>query len=102
MLKFIFNNPTGILFGNGKLNELGNQKFPGKMAIVMGIENADKLEDFITALVSLQKKFGVNNLSKSRTDCNCLCCRKGDSSDYRRNQSKAGGRSNVSGTNPAF
>ncbi len=27
---FDFNNPTRILFGRGKLNELGNQPMPGK------------------------------------------------------------------------
>lgn len=36
-----------------------------KMAKVMGIENADKPEDFITALVKLQKDCGVDNLKMS-------------------------------------
>lgn len=35
MMKFDFNNPTRILFGSGKLNELGNQKLPGKKAMVL-------------------------------------------------------------------
>lgn len=36
-----------------------------KMAQAMGIENADKPEDFITALVNLQKECGVDNLKMS-------------------------------------
>lgn len=34
-MKFEFNNPTRILFGSGKLNELGNQAMPGKKAMVL-------------------------------------------------------------------
>lgn len=34
-MKFDFNNPTRILFGSGKLNELGNQAMPGKKAMVL-------------------------------------------------------------------
>ena len=36
-----------------------------KMAQAMGIENADKPEDFITALINLQEKCGVANLKMS-------------------------------------
>lgn len=36
-----------------------------KMARVMGIQNADKAEDFITALVQLQKECGVADLKMS-------------------------------------
>ena len=36
-----------------------------KMARVMGIPDADKPEDFITALVRLQKGCGVDNLKMS-------------------------------------
>lgn len=36
-----------------------------KMACVMGIPNADKAEDFITALINLQKACGVDNLKMS-------------------------------------
>ena len=36
-----------------------------KMAKAMGIKNADKPEDFITALVELQKACGVDNLKMS-------------------------------------
>ena len=36
-----------------------------KMAKAMGMENADKPEDFLTALYELQKKCGVENLKMS-------------------------------------
>lgn len=32
---FDFNNPTRILFGSGKLEELGDQAMPGKKAMVI-------------------------------------------------------------------
>ena len=34
-LNFDFNNPTRILFGSGKLNELGSQPMPGKKALLL-------------------------------------------------------------------
>ncbi len=34
-MKFDFNNPTRILFGSGKLNELCSQKLPGKKALLL-------------------------------------------------------------------
>lgn len=34
-MNFDFNNPTHILFGSGKLNELGNQPMPGKKALLL-------------------------------------------------------------------
>ena len=34
-MKFDFNNPTRILFGSGKLDELGSQTLPGKKALVL-------------------------------------------------------------------
>lgn len=34
-MNFDFNNPTRILFGSGKLNELGNQSMPGKKALLL-------------------------------------------------------------------
>ena len=34
-MQFDFNNPTRILFGSGKLNELGNQSLPGKKALLL-------------------------------------------------------------------
>ena len=35
MINFDFYNPTKILFGSGKLNELGNQTMPGKKALLL-------------------------------------------------------------------
>lgn len=35
MINFNFYNPTKIVFGSGKLNELGEQKLPGKKAMVL-------------------------------------------------------------------
>lgn len=34
-MNFDFNNPTRILFGSGKLNELGSQPIPGKKALLL-------------------------------------------------------------------
>ena len=34
-MKFDFNSPTKILFGSGKLNELGSQPLPGKKALLL-------------------------------------------------------------------
>lgn len=34
-MNFNFNNPTNLIFGAGKLNELGNQKLPGKKALLL-------------------------------------------------------------------
>ena len=34
-MNFNFNNPTHILFGSGKLNELGSQPMPGKKALLL-------------------------------------------------------------------
>ena len=34
-MNFDFNNPTRILFGSGKLSELGNQPMPGKKALLL-------------------------------------------------------------------
>lgn len=34
-MNFDFNNPTRILFGSGKLDELGSQPMPGKKALLL-------------------------------------------------------------------
>lgn len=34
-MNFDFNNPTHILFGRGKLDELGSQQMPGKKALLL-------------------------------------------------------------------
>jgi len=35
MMNFDFNNPTHLLFGSGKLNELSKQTMPGKKALLL-------------------------------------------------------------------
>lgn len=35
MMNFNFYNPTHLLFGSGKINELGDQKLPGKKALLL-------------------------------------------------------------------
>ena len=35
MMNFIFNNPTKLLFGTGKLGELHSEKLPGKKALLL-------------------------------------------------------------------
>ena len=35
MMNFVFNNPTKLLFGTGKLGELHNEKLPGKKALLL-------------------------------------------------------------------
>lgn len=35
MFNFVFNNPTKLLFGTGKLGELHNEKLPGKKALLL-------------------------------------------------------------------
>ena len=35
MMSFDFNNPTHLIFGSGKLSELGRQKLPGKKALLL-------------------------------------------------------------------
>lgn len=34
-MNFNFNNPTNLIFGSGKLNELGKQKMPGQNALLL-------------------------------------------------------------------
>lgn len=34
-MNFNFNNPTNLIFGAGKLDELSNQKMPGKKALLL-------------------------------------------------------------------
>ena len=34
-MNFNFNNPTNLIFGSGKLNDLGKQKMPGKNALLL-------------------------------------------------------------------
>lgn len=58
---FDFNNPTRILFGSGKLNELGNQPMPGKKAMVL-ISNgkSTKVNGYLDRTLEQLKKAGVD------------------------------------------
>lgn len=46
-MNFNFNNPTNLIFGTGKLNELGNQKLPGKKALLL-ISNGKSVKTYGT------------------------------------------------------
>lgn len=46
-MNFNFNNPTNLIFGAGKLNELGNQKLPGKKALLL-ISNGKSVKTYGT------------------------------------------------------
>lgn len=35
MMNFVFDNPTKLLFGTGKLSELHNEVLPGKKALLL-------------------------------------------------------------------
>ena len=59
-MKFDFNNPTRILFGSGKLDELGSQKLPGKKALVL-ISNgkSTKANGYLDRTIEQLHKAGV-------------------------------------------
>ena len=59
-MNFDFNNPTRILFGSGKLNELGNQAMPGKKAMVL-ISNgkSTKVNGYLDRTLEQLHKAGV-------------------------------------------
>lgn len=46
-MNFNFNNPTNLIFGSGKLNELGKQKMPGKKALLL-ISNGTSVKKYGT------------------------------------------------------
>lgn len=53
-MNFNFNNPTNLIFGAGKLDELGNQKMPGKKALLL-ISNGNSVKKYGT-LERIQKQ----------------------------------------------
>ena len=60
MMKFDFNNPTRILFGSGMLNELGNQKMPGKKALLLTSNGkSTKANGYLDRTVVQLQKAGV-------------------------------------------
>lgn len=46
-MHFNFNNPANLIFGAGSLNELGNQKMPGKKALLL-ISNGNSVKTYGT------------------------------------------------------
>lgn len=59
MLNFDFNNPTRIIFGSGKLNELGNHPMPGKKALLLTSNGkSTKANGYLDRTVEQLKKAG--------------------------------------------
>lgn len=62
-MNFNFNNPTNLLFGRGMLNTLGDQKLPGKKALLM-ISNgkSTKANGYLDRTVAQLEKAGVEHV----------------------------------------
>ena len=60
-MNFNFNNPTNLIFGTGKLNELSRQKLPGKKALLL-ISNVKSVKTYGTLARSEEqlKQAGVS------------------------------------------
>lgn len=60
-MNFNFNNPTNLIFGTGKLNELSRQKLPGKKALLL-ISNGKSVKTYGTLARSEEqlKQAGVS------------------------------------------
>ena len=59
-MNFNFNNPTNLIFGRGSLNKLGNQKMPGKKAMVL-ISNGKSTKEngYLDRTLEQLKRAGV-------------------------------------------
>jgi alcohol dehydrogenase len=59
-MKFNFYNPTKLIFGSGKLDELGNQPMPGKKAMLL-ISNGKSIKayGYFECTIAQLKKAGV-------------------------------------------
>lgn len=55
-MSFNFNNPTNLIFGSGKLNELGKQKMPGKKALLL-ISSGNSVKKYGT-LARVEEQLG--------------------------------------------
>ena len=55
-MNFNFNNPTNLIFGSGKLNELGKQKMPGKKALLL-ISSGNSVKKYGT-LARVEEQLG--------------------------------------------
>lgn len=62
-MNFNFNNPTNLLFGRGMLNMLGDQKLPGKKALLM-ISNgkSTRANGYLDRTVEQLEKAGVEHV----------------------------------------
>lgn len=62
-MNFNFNNPTNLLFGRGMLNTLGDQKLPGKKALLM-ISNgkSTRANGYLDRTVAQLEKAGVEHI----------------------------------------
>ena len=62
MMNFDFYNPTHLLFGRGKLNELGHQLLPGKKAMVLiSNGNSTKANGSLSRTLDQLEKAGVEH-----------------------------------------
>lgn len=55
-MNFNFNNPTNLIFGSGKLNELGKQKMPGRKALLL-ISSGNSVKKYGT-LARVEEQLG--------------------------------------------
>ena len=60
-MNFNFNNPTNLIFGSGKLNELGKQKMPGKNALLL-ISSGNSVKKYGT-LARVEEQLGEAGVS---------------------------------------
>jgi len=74
-LNFSYFMPTRILFGCGKLNELGTTSYlPGKKAlVVIGASGAMKRHGYLDRVVKLLKKNGVKAVVYDKIQPNPIC-----------------------------
>ena len=63
MMEFNFNNPTNLIFGAGKLDTLGEQKLPGKKALLL-ISNGKSTKEngYLDRTISQLEKAGVSHV----------------------------------------
>lgn len=61
MMNFTFNNPTKILFGSGRLKELGDQELPGKKALLLTSNGkSTKVNGYLDRTVKELQRAGVD------------------------------------------
>ena len=61
-MNFNFNNPTDLIFGAGSLDKLGNQKLPGKKALLLTSNGrSTKANGYLDRTVAQLKEAGVDH-----------------------------------------